>query len=143
MGDYGLLYTNDNKNQNYLNKLDEFDFEETILMSKNEQKFVQYLKNNEKKVNLKNTVTKNIKTNNIINTITHLKIPVTEEERNLSQIEEWAKQPEGAEAVIRHYIYGNLLMPKDSFLNDSIYSKCNNLFQKITCKSCYQIFLNQ
>lgn len=146
---YGLLYTNDNKNINFLDDLkDDYDFDNPIIMSDNERRFVQYLKRNEKKETKREKIDTSIKiTYRLpkykIDTVIQNKIPITEKEKILNELNEWSETKEGAEAIIRHYIYGNLIQPKEVFLNDDIYSKCMNLFQKNTCKYCSKSFINQ
>lgn len=149
MYEYGLLYTNDNKNINFLDDLDDkYDYDNPIKMSDNEQRFVQYLKRNEKKETKREKIDTSIKiTYRLpkykIDTVIQNKIPITEEEKKLKELNKWSETNEGAEAIIRHYVYGNLIQPKEVFLNDNIYSKCMNFFQKNTCKSCCKSFLNQ
>ena len=59
---YGLLYTNDNKNINFLDDLkDDYDFDNPIIMSDNERRFVQYLKRNEKKETKREKIDTSIK----------------------------------------------------------------------------------
>ena len=150
MYEYGLLYTNDNKNINFLDDLDDkYDSDNPIKMSDNEQRFVQYLKRNEDNKRKENSSIKTkfrlpqYKIDTKIETTVKNNTPITEEEKKLKELNEWSETNEGAEAIIRHYVYDNLIQPKEVFLNDNIYSKCMNLFQKNTCKSCYKSFLNQ